>query len=102
MSSGNKKIEHPSFRATLIMYVAFNFFSSSITTTKKSLNFFIHIEERVLNFFHFSQTNYIKKILTSQKIIPLSPLDTRFQLTTLGSTALRRSRKNSPFERFLS
>lgn len=29
MSSGNRKTEHPSFRATLMMYVAFNFFSSS-------------------------------------------------------------------------
>lgn len=29
MSSGNKKTEHPSFRATLIIYVAFNFLSSS-------------------------------------------------------------------------
>lgn len=29
ISSGNKKIEHPSFRATLIIYVAFDFLSSS-------------------------------------------------------------------------
>lgn len=35
MSSGNKKMEQPSFRATLIMYVAFNFFSSAIIEQKK-------------------------------------------------------------------
>jgi hypothetical protein len=35
MSSGNRKIEQPSFRATLIMYVAFNLFSSSIFTTEE-------------------------------------------------------------------
>jgi len=29
ISSGSKKIEHPSFLATLMMYVAFKFFSSS-------------------------------------------------------------------------
>jgi hypothetical protein len=33
MSSGNKKTVHPSFLATLMMYVAFSFFSS--TTEKK-------------------------------------------------------------------
>lgn len=31
MSSGNRKTEHPSFRAILMMYVAFNFFSSAGT-----------------------------------------------------------------------
>ena len=35
MSSGNKKMEQPSFRATLIMYVAFNLFSSSVPDKKK-------------------------------------------------------------------
>ena len=35
MSSGNRKIEQPSFRATLIMYVAFNLFSSSTFTKQE-------------------------------------------------------------------
>jgi hypothetical protein len=37
MSSGNKKTVHPSFLATLMMYVAFSFFSSSTTEKKKKL-----------------------------------------------------------------
>lgn len=39
MSSGNKKVEHPSFLATLIIYVAFSFFSSSATHQIISVNF---------------------------------------------------------------
>jgi hypothetical protein len=35
LSSGNRKIEQPSFRATLIMYVAFNLFSSSTFTKQE-------------------------------------------------------------------
>ena len=42
------------------------------------------------------------QFLHLQRSIPLSPLVARFQLTTLGSTALRRSRKNNPLERLLS
>lgn len=38
----------------------------------------------------------------AKRILPLSPLVTRFQLTTLGSTALRSSRKKIPFDRLLS
>lgn len=34
--------------------------------------------------------------------VPVSPFVTTLQLTTLGSTALRSSRKKIPFERFLS
>jgi len=34
--------------------------------------------------------------------MPFSPLVTRFQLTTLGSTALKSSRKNNPFDKLLS
>lgn len=34
MSSGNKKMEQPSLRATVIKYVAFNFLSSSAFSTK--------------------------------------------------------------------
>jgi hypothetical protein len=37
MSSGNKKTVHPSFLATLMMYVAFSFSSSSTTEKKKKL-----------------------------------------------------------------
>ncbi|RHN58156.1 hypothetical protein MtrunA17_Chr5g0448061 [Medicago truncatula] len=33
MSSGNRKMEHPSFLATLIIYVEFNFLSSSVICT---------------------------------------------------------------------
>lgn len=39
MSSGNRKMEHPSFRATLMIYVEFNFLSSSaICPTDIDLN----------------------------------------------------------------
>lgn len=38
MSSGNKKMEQPSFRATLIIYVAFNLFSSSTIITTKTVS----------------------------------------------------------------
>lgn len=34
--------------------------------------------------------------------LPVSPFVTTLQLTTLGSTAVRSSRKKTPFERFLS
>lgn len=43
MSSGNKKMEQPSFRATLIMYVAFNFFSSSIISRRKTVSWFLRL-----------------------------------------------------------
>lgn len=96
MSSGNKKMEQPSFRATLIMYVAFNFFSSAIIEQKKRSPLIWSVLS--------SKLGYSSKLWTImlQEILPLSPLETRFQLTTLGSTALRSSRKKIPFDRLLS
>lgn len=112
ISSGNKKMEHPSFRATLIIYVAFNFLSSSaIMKNNKVRNFFPTVlcisilftlcsmmkRSKLGQNFHFIPHQKYKKV-----DIPVSPIVTTLQLTTLGSTALRSSRKKIPFESFLS
>lgn len=112
ISSGNKKMEHPSFRATLIIYVAFNFLSSSaIMKNNKVRNFFrtvlcISILLMLSSMPKRSKLGQICQFVPHQKYkkvdIPVSPLVTTLQLTTLGSTALRSSRKKIPFERFLS
>lgn len=59
------------------------------------------IHEKIYNLL-YSQSPYKKEQLIVIETLPVSPFVTTLQFTTLGSTALRSSRKKIPFERFLS
>ena len=87
MSSGNQNTVHPSFLATVMMYVAFIFFSSSATTKAND---------------NGNVKNLKLTQESEQRYTPSSPFFTIFQSTTLLCTALRRSRKNIPSDKLLS
>jgi hypothetical protein len=99
MSSGNKNTVHPSFRATLIIYVAFSFFSSSATI---KTNMILVMQQHVIIILFEIDVGWVYDGSKGQRHTPSSPFFTMFQSTTLLCTALRSSRKNIPSAMLLS
>lgn len=100
MSSGSRNTEHPIFLATLMVYVAFSFFSSSaeLKGNSESANATVFQKDTYINSQKLSSNSNSNVHMNR----PSSPFVTTFQLTTLGCTALRSSRKNRPFDKLLS